>query len=120
VQVRLQQAGANRDAIGSVIEIRRGDAVERHEIASGGGHVSGSVGWLHFGLGAEPAAEMRVIWPDGTPGDWVDLPAQSFQIIQPGTGRNPGRPAEHGLRIGIVEHCPAKAPRAGVALSPSA
>jgi enediyne biosynthesis protein E4 len=86
VQVRLQQEGANRDAIGSVIEIRRGDAVERHEIASGGGHVSGSVGWLHFGLGAEPAAEMRVIWPDGTPGDWVELPVQSFQIIQPGDG----------------------------------
>jgi hypothetical protein len=29
---------------------------------------------------------MRVIWPDGTPGDWVELPAQSFQIIQPGDG----------------------------------
>jgi enediyne biosynthesis protein E4 len=86
VQVRLQQDGANRDAIGSVIEIRRGDTVERHEIAAGGGHVSGSVGWLHIGLGEAKMAELRVIWPDGTPGDWMELPAQSFQILRPGIG----------------------------------
>jgi hypothetical protein len=85
LQIRLQQDEANRDAIGSVIEIRRGDTVDRHEIASGGGHVSGSVGWLHFGLGAETAAEMRVIWPDGMAGEWIALPAQSFQILRPGT-----------------------------------
>lgn len=83
VQVRLQQDGPNRDAIGSVIEIRRGDKVERHEIASGGGHVSGSVGWLHFGLGTSAAAEMRVLWPDGTEGDWLTLSARSFQILRP-------------------------------------
>ncbi|WP_374427358.1 CRTAC1 family protein [Tabrizicola sp.] len=92
VQVRLQQDGPNRDAIGSVIEIRRGDKVERHEIASGGGHVSGSVGWLHFGLGAAAEAELRVIWPDGTAGDWQTLPAQSFQILRPGRAAEPWQP----------------------------
>ncbi|MCU0827315.1 MAG: CRTAC1 family protein [Tabrizicola sp.] len=81
VQVRLQQDGANRDAIGSIIEIRRGKDVERHEIASGGGHVSGSVGWLHFGLGASETADLRVIWPDGTAGDWLTLPARSFHVL---------------------------------------
>jgi hypothetical protein len=84
LQVRLQQDGANRDAIGSVIEIRRGEQVERHEIASGGGHVSGSVGWLHFGLGAAETAELRVIWPDGTAGDWQSLPAQGFHVLRRG------------------------------------
>ncbi len=84
VQLRLQQDGANRDAIGSVIEVRRGDKTERHEIASGGGHVSGSLGWLHFGLGPADAAEVRVIWPDGRVGDWQTLPAASFQILRPG------------------------------------
>ena len=83
VQVRLVQDGVNRDAIGAVVEIRRGDKVERHEIASGGGHASGSVGWRHFGLGEAVAAEMRVIWPDGSAGDWVTLPAGSFQILRP-------------------------------------
>ena len=85
VQVRLQQDATNRDAIGSVIEVKRGDKVERHEIASGGGHVSGSVGWLHFGLGVADTVELRVIWPDGTAGDWQTLPARSFQILRPGT-----------------------------------
>lgn len=81
VQLRLRQDGANRDAIGAVIEVRRGNAVERHEVASGGGHVSGSVGWLHFGLGADATAELRVIWPDGTAGDWLTLPAPGFHLL---------------------------------------
>jgi hypothetical protein len=86
IQLRLRQEGANRDAIGSIIEIRRGETVERHEIVSGGGHVSGSVGWLHFGLGDAGKAELRVIWPDGTAGDWLSLPTYSFQILRPGAG----------------------------------
>jgi hypothetical protein len=86
VQVRLHQEGANRDAIGSVIEIQRGEVVERHEISSGGGHASGSVGWLHFGLGAEDSAKLRVIWPDGTAGDWLSLPARSLQILDRQSG----------------------------------
>jgi hypothetical protein len=84
VQVRLAQPAANRDAIGAVIEIKRGEAVERHEITSGGGHVSGSVGWLHFGLGEVKAAEMRVVWPDGSEGEWMTLPARAFYVLRPG------------------------------------
>lgn len=84
LQLRLQQDGANRDAIGAVLEIKRGDKVERREITSGGGHLSGSVGWLHVGLGAAEAADVRVIWPDGSEGDWMKLPARSFQILRPG------------------------------------
>ena len=84
VEIRLAQDGVNRDAIGAVVEIRRGEAVERHEITSGGGHASGSVGWLHFGLGTAESADLRVIWPDGTEGDWQALPAGSFQILRPG------------------------------------
>lgn len=84
VQIRLAQDGPNRDAIGAVVEFRRGDAVERHEIASGGGHASGSVGWLHYGLGAAAAAEVRVIWPDGAAGPWQRLPANGFAVLRRG------------------------------------
>jgi enediyne biosynthesis protein E4 len=84
VQVRLAQDGANRDAIGAVVELRRGETIERREILSGGGHLSGSVGWLHFGLGPAETIEMRVIWPDGSEGDWLTLPARSFHILRPG------------------------------------
>jgi hypothetical protein len=92
VQVRLAQAGPNRDAIGAVVEIRRGAVVERHEVTSGGGHVSGSVGWLHFGLGGAGAAELRVLWPDGTAGDWQSLPAGSFHILRPGQAAETVKP----------------------------
>jgi hypothetical protein len=84
IQVRLQQDGPNRDAIGSVIEIRRGEKIERHEIAAGGGHVSGSVGWLHFGLGGAETVELRVMWPDGTEGEWLALPARTHHVLRPG------------------------------------
>jgi enediyne biosynthesis protein E4 len=84
IQVRLQQDGPNRDAIGAVIEIRRGEKIERHEIAAGGGHVSGSVGWLHFGLGGAETVELRVMWPDGTEGEWLALPARTHQVLRPG------------------------------------
>lgn len=92
VELRLRQDGTNRDAIGSVVEIRRGDRVERHEIASGGGHASGSIGWLHFGLGDAETVEIRVIWPDGSAGDWQALPARSFQILRPGAMPESWRP----------------------------
>ncbi len=84
LQVRLQQAGTNRDAIGAVVEIKRGEVIARHEVALGGGHVSGSAGWLHFGLGDAEAVELRVIWPDGQIGEWQSLPTRSFQILRPG------------------------------------
>jgi hypothetical protein len=92
VQLRLEQDGANRDAIGAVVEIRRGDKVERHEVVAGGGHLSGSVGWLHFGLGPDPEAELRVIWPDGTEGPWMSLPVESFHILRPGQDAAPWTP----------------------------
>lgn len=84
VEVRLQQEGTSRDAIGSVIEIRRGDKIERHEVSAGGGHLSGSVGWLHFGLDGAQTAELRVIWPNGSgTTDWQTLPAATIQIPRP-------------------------------------
>ncbi len=85
VQVRLDQPGPNRNAIGAVVEVRRGEVIERHEITSGGGHMSGSLGWLHFGLGSDAKADLRVIWPDGTEGPWQSLPARAFYTLNRGS-----------------------------------
>ena len=41
LEVRLHQDGANRDAIGSWIEVRAGQNIMRREITVGGGHASG-------------------------------------------------------------------------------
>src|SRR4029453_16305597 len=41
---RLQQDGANRDAIGAWVEVTAGDRVMRREISVGGGHAGGQLG----------------------------------------------------------------------------
>lgn len=83
VAVALRMPGANRDAIGAVLEIRRDWGVERREVTSGGGHAGGALGWLHIGLGAAEAVEVRVIWPGGVAGDWTTLPAGGFHDLTP-------------------------------------
>ena len=76
--VRVTQPDANRNAIGAWVEVRIGNNLMRHEIFSGGGHGSGQVGWVHFGLGDVTAAEVRVIWPDTTSSDWQPVQADAF------------------------------------------
>jgi hypothetical protein len=85
VAVRLEQPGPNRDAIGSWIEVRIGDRTVQREVTIGGGHASGELGWIHFGLGDAPGAAIRVEWPDGQTGPWLELPANRFATIERGT-----------------------------------
>ncbi len=82
--VMLAQPGGNRDAVGSWIEVRAGEAVQRREITLGGGHAGGHLGWWHFGLGSATGAEVRVIWPDGTEGPWQAVAAGSRYVLAPG------------------------------------
>jgi enediyne biosynthesis protein E4 len=87
--LRLHQPGANRDAIGAWVEVRHGDAITRREVTIGGGHASGQLGWLHFGLGDTTVAEVRVIWPDGAADDWQPLPMNAFATLAPGQAPQP-------------------------------
>ncbi len=79
--VRLEQPGANRDAIGSWIEVRVGDRTIEREVTIGGGHAGGELGWIHVGLGDAGGAQIRVLWPDGETGPWLDLAADRFATI---------------------------------------
>jgi enediyne biosynthesis protein E4 len=81
---RLQQDGANRDAIGAWVEVTAGDRVIRREISVGGGHAGGQLGWIHFGLGDAESASVRVIWPDGERGQALAARPDSFGIITRG------------------------------------
>lgn len=68
-----RQGGGNRDAIGAWVEVRTKAGTQRQERTLGGGHAGGGVRPLHFGIGAAETALARVIWPDGTAGDWQRL-----------------------------------------------
>ena len=45
------------------------------------GPSGGQLGWLHFGLGPSPAAEVRIRWPDGQVGPWQRVDANGFAIV---------------------------------------
>ena len=85
--LQVDQPGPNRDAIGAWLEVRVGEQTMQRELTIGGGHISGELGWVHFGLGSATAADVRVQWPDGEMGPWIRVPANEFALIDRGTGR---------------------------------
>jgi enediyne biosynthesis protein E4 len=84
VGLRLAQETPNPDAIGAWVEVRAGERRTTREVTVGGGHASGQLGWIHFGLGDAEAAEVRVTWPDGQVGPWMPLAANGFATIERG------------------------------------
>ena len=84
--VQLNEPGANRDAIGSRIEVKFGDTTIEREVTVGGGHVSGRLVPTHFGLGAADQAEVRVTWPDAEQGSWITVAADQYVTLDRGTG----------------------------------
>lgn len=90
--VRLRQPGPNVDAIGAVLEVRTGGQVQRRELTVGGGHAGGQLGWLHVGLGAASAADVRVTWPGGELGPWQHVAANQFIVVEHGLAPGPWTP----------------------------
>jgi hypothetical protein len=86
VAFQASQEGPNRDAIGGWIEVKVGERVQRRELTVGGGHASGQLTWVHFGLGQARQAEARVIWPDGAADDWRPVAANAFYWMRRGEG----------------------------------
>ena len=83
--LRLAQPAGNRDAVGAWIEVRAGSQTMQREVTVGGGHGSGQLGWIHFGLGDADSAQVRVQWPGGEVGPWLDVePGRFFTIEQEG------------------------------------
>jgi hypothetical protein len=90
LDVRLQQPAPNVDAIGAWVDVRAGGRTTTREVTVGGGHVSGHLGWLHSGIGSAERAEVRVQWPDGTTGPWMQVGAdQRVSIVRGETAPRP-------------------------------
>jgi hypothetical protein len=81
--IELDQPAPNVDAIGASVEVATESATIAREVTVGAGHVGGKAGWIHVGLGAADSAKVRVSWPDGEVGDWVEVDADQFVTITP-------------------------------------
>jgi hypothetical protein len=89
LQLRLRQTGGNRDAVGAWVEVQTGERVQREELTVGGGHASGHLGWMHFGLGEAAQARVRVQWPGSGWSDWVAADADGFYMLDRQSGLRP-------------------------------
>lgn len=87
IALRLQQPGPNRDAIGAWVEVMVGDRRIDHEVTVGGGHAGGQLGWIHAGLGDHDTTRIRVQWPDGETGPWLNARADEFVTVERGATR---------------------------------
>ena len=86
MQLRLKQTGANRDAVGAWVEVDLGGRVIRQELLVGGGHASGHMGWMHFGLGAVQQVKVRVQWPHGEWSAWHTAAANANYTVDKAAG----------------------------------
>ncbi len=91
LQIRLRQGGGNRDAIGAWVEVDLGERTIRQELTIGGGHASGNLGWMHFGLGQAGSVRLRVLWPFGSWGAWQNVAANDFYLVDRQAGVSPWR-----------------------------
>jgi hypothetical protein len=96
LQLRLRQAAGNRDAVGAWVELRwgEGDAarVIRQELTVGGGHASGHLGWMHFGVGEATRVQVRVQWPHGAWSEWASADTNAFYQFSEAGLRPAGQP----------------------------
>lgn len=71
LSIDLSQETGNRDAIGVWVEVETPDGIQSQERTIGGGHVSGQLVPMHFGLGPHQSADVRIFWPDGQVTAWT-------------------------------------------------
>jgi hypothetical protein len=82
--IRLQQPGANRDAVGAWLDVTVDGTTVSRQVTVGGGHAGGQLGWVHLGLGEADEATVQVRWPDGSTGPPVTVPAGTFGVVERG------------------------------------
>ena len=66
LDIQLEGTRSNRDGIGARIEVRTKSGAQSNHMTASVGYASSSYGPVHFGLGADTAADAVVIhWPSG-------------------------------------------------------
>jgi enediyne biosynthesis protein E4 len=74
------------EGLGAMVTLSTDQGVRRQRVRTGSSYLSHSPTRLHFGLGAAAAAQVQIIWPDGTSLDLGDLAAGRLYEAEQGRG----------------------------------
>jgi len=91
LKVKLIGTKSNRSAIGARILARYGGKVQARAVVSQSSFYSSSDPRLHFGLGAEKAADLEIHWPNGLQEKLKDVAADQLVTIKEGEGVVPSK-----------------------------
>ncbi|HKA08258.1 MAG TPA: CRTAC1 family protein, partial [Gemmataceae bacterium] len=95
IELRLHGTTSNRDAIGAVVRLHRGQTIMTRQILGACGYLSQSSKTIHFGLGDSPDYDkLEITWPTGLHQDLPNLPANTLHnIVEPSATGHAPRPA---------------------------
>jgi hypothetical protein len=83
VRLKLEGAGANRDAIGAWVELVSGGVHQWRQVAATRGYLSSSELPVTFGLGAGNRVDsVEITWPGGAKQTLKDVPLDRLTLIQ--------------------------------------
>ncbi|GLQ35481.1 hypothetical protein GCM10007939_17640 [Amylibacter marinus] len=80
--IELDNGAINPQAVGAKIVVKTGNLTQTHTVQIGGGHASGQIGFVHFGLGVAPRARVQIKWPDGKTSQFMRVFANNFIRIE--------------------------------------
>jgi hypothetical protein len=74
LELKLQGTKSNRDGIGARIKLVTKSGAQYDHMSTAAGYASSSAGPVHFGLGANPLADLvEIRWPSGIVQQWRDV-----------------------------------------------
>jgi len=83
LELKLQGTRSNRDAIGARIKVVTRSRTQFDHVSTASGYASSSGGPIHFGLGADAAAELiEIRWPSGITQELHNVPANRVVAVK--------------------------------------
>jgi hypothetical protein len=86
LNVRLTGTKSNRDGIGAVVRVESAVGKQWSMVRSGSSYCSQSDLALTFGLGADTAARIEVVWPSGARQQFQNVKANQRVLVDEGSG----------------------------------
>jgi hypothetical protein len=81
IRINLQGPGDNTFGIGAKVYVETQDKQQYHQHFITRGYQSGMESTMHFGLGKENTADVRVVWPDGKVKELANIKANQVLTI---------------------------------------